>query len=122
MSSGAGLMRVLKFVLAAALAMTAILAARAADEWHTFRSPENRFALEFPKAPVPRQQRLDPEKTLSDIQYWADLGHTGFGVSAAHFHHRIIAAQPPAKQIDGVIERVGASLQCKVRGQREVAV
>jgi hypothetical protein len=42
-------------------------------------------------------------------------------VSAALFHHKVIAADKPDTHIKGVIERVRGSLQCSLRSQREVA-
>src|SRR5262245_46699084 len=104
-------MRFRTSVIAALLVALGVMAAQAADEWQSFRSPEDRFAADFPKAPAPQPQKFDPQQQVRSVQFWADLGDIAFGVSASQYHPGILTAQTPAKQIDGVIERVGGSLQ-----------
>ena len=109
----------------AALSMAAVAfgaqAAPAADEWKTYRYPQDRFAADFPIPPTPQDQKPDPQRMVRHNQYWSDKGDIAFGVSAALFHHKIIASETPDKHLQGVIERVRTSLECAIRNQREVS-
>ncbi len=101
--------------------VVATSAGLAADEWKTYRFPQDGFAADFPSPVTPQDQKPDAKRMVRHNQYWSDQGDVAFGVSAAHFHHKIIVAEAPDKHLKGVIERVRGSLECTVRSQREVS-
>jgi hypothetical protein len=107
---------------AAAFVAVTLCAAAAADDWKTYRYPQDRFAADFPMPPAPQDQKTDPQKIIRHTQYWTDKGDIAFGVSAAHYPHKIVAADTPDKFLRGVVERVNASLQCSVRSQRDLSL
>lgn len=106
--------------LAALLTLMLADAVQAADEWKTYRYPQDGFAAEYPAPPTPQTQKVDPKRNIRDMQYWSDLGDVAYGVDAALFQHAVIAGQPPDKQIQNVIEGVRGSLKCSVRSQRAI--
>lgn len=107
--------------LVAAVSAAIVCSAAAADEWKTYRYPQDGFAADFPTPPDPQDQKPDPERMIRDHQYWSDKGDIAFGVGASLFHHKIIAAAPADTQLQNVIEGVRASLQCTVHSQRAIA-
>lgn len=107
--------------VAAFVAITACPAA-AADDWKTYRYPHERFVVDFPTPPTPQDQKPDPKRMIRHNQYWSDKGDIAFGISAALFHHKIIASETPDNHLRGVIERVQASLQCTLRSQRDLSL
>jgi hypothetical protein len=106
----------------AAVVAVGVGAAAAADDWKTYRYPQDRFVAEFPAPPAPCDQKPDPKRMIRHNQYWADKGDIAFGVSAALFQHNIIASQPPDTQINGVARRVAQSMQCSIRSQRSLSL
>jgi len=108
--------------LAALLTVTLASAVQAADEWKTYRYPQDGFAADFPTAPVSQDQKSDPKRTIRDMQYWSDLGEVAFGVGASLFHHNVIAALPLDKQILNVIEGVRSSLKCVIRSKQAISL
>ena len=107
-------------LIAAFGALTYGFAAQAANEWKSYRYPLYGFAAEYPTPPVPQDQKIDPKRLIRNIQYWSDLGEVAYGVNAALFQHSVIAGQPPAKQIQSVLEGVRGSLKCAVRSKRAI--
>jgi hypothetical protein len=95
---------------------------QADDDWKTYRYPQDGFAADFPTPPVLTDQELDPQRGTREMAYWSDLGDIAFGVHAAHFHHEVIASQPPDKQIQTVVDGVRSGLNCAVSSQRVIAL
>jgi hypothetical protein len=94
--------------------------AQAADDWKTYRYPQDGFAAEYPIPPGPQDQKVDPARVIRASQYWSERDNVAFGVSATLFLHKIMASQALDKQIDNVIEGVRGSLKCSVRSQRPI--
>lgn len=107
--------------LVAAASAAIVCSAEAADEWKTYRYPQDGFVADFPTPPNPQDEKPGPERQIRHHQYWSDKGDIAFGVSAVLFHHKIIAAQPADTQLRGVIERVRESLQCVIRSESSIA-
>jgi hypothetical protein len=108
--------------LATLLTVALTSGVQAADEWKTYRYPQDGFAAEFPTPPVPQSPKLNPQRNISDTQYWSDLGEVAYGVDAALFHHKVIAGQPRDKQIQNVIAAVRSSLKCDIRSQKAITL
>lgn len=107
---------------AALLTVALASAVQAADDWKTYRYPQEGFSADFPTQPLAQEQKPDPQRTIRSFQYWSDRGDVAFGVSAALFQHSVISNQPPDKQILNVIEGVRTSLKCAIRSQREISL
>jgi len=106
--------------VAAWLMVALASAAQAADDWKTYRYPQDGFAAEYPIPPTPQPAKAEPERIIRGNQYWSERDDVAFGVSATLFLHKIIAGQPPDKQIQNVIEGVRGSLKCSIRSQRAI--
>jgi hypothetical protein len=106
-------------LLAALLTLTLVSGVGAADEWKVYRYPNYGFAAEFPVAPQPQDQKIDPTRLIRNIQYWSD-GAVAYGVNAALFHHNVISSLPPDQQIQNVLEAVRGSLKCTIRSQNAI--
>ena len=107
---------------AALLTVALASGVQAADDWKTYRYPQEGFSADFPTQPVPQEQKPDPQRTIRNFQYWSDQGDVAFGISATLFQHSVIANQPPDKQILNVIEGVRKSLKCGIRSQRAISL
>jgi hypothetical protein len=107
--------------LAVFLSVAWVFSVQAADEWKTYRYPQDGFAIEFPGVPAPQEQKLDPKRLLRDSQYWFEKGDVAYGIGASLFHHNIIAGRTPDMQIAAVIEGVRGSLKCTIRSQRPLS-
>lgn len=106
---------------AAAASAAIVCSAEAADEWKTYRYPQDGFVADFPTQPNPEDQKPGPERMIRHNQYWSEKGDIAFGVSAALFHHKIIAAESADAHLRGVIERVKESLQCAIRSESSIS-
>jgi hypothetical protein len=110
-----------RLALLAVLLTTALAGAvQAVDDWKTYRYPLHGFAAEYPIPPTAHDQKPEPQRVIRAIQYWSERDDVAFGVNATLFLHKIIAGQPPDKQIQNVIEGVRGSLKCSVRSQRAI--
>jgi hypothetical protein len=108
--------------LVAPLLFVTASAAMAAEDWKSYGYPQDRFVAAFPTEPVLSDQKIDSQKMLRHTQYWSDRGEVAYGVSAVRFQPKIIASDVPDTHLKRVIEGVGGSLECVVRGQREVSL
>src|SRR5260221_11023133 len=88
------------------LAVFAASPAAAADDWKTYRYPQDRFAAEFPTQPKPEDQKPDPQRMIRHTQYWSEQGDIAFGISVALFQHKVITSMSSDAHLRGVIERV----------------
>jgi hypothetical protein len=107
--------------IAAMLAIALATTVRAADDWKTYRYPQDGFAAEYPIPPTPQDAKPEPERIIRGKQYWSERDDVAFGVSATLFLHKIITGQSPDKQIQNVIEGVRGSLKCSIRSQRPIS-
>jgi hypothetical protein len=106
--------------LAALLTVALASAVQAADDWKTYRYPQDGFAAEYPIPPAAQDQKAEPQRIIRGVQYWSERDDVAFGVGATLFLHKTIAGLPADRQIHNVIEGVRGSLKCSIRSQRAI--
>ncbi len=95
---------------------------QAADEWKTYRYPQDGFTAEFPAAPDVEHPKFNPRRNIRDTQYWSEANGVTYGVGASLFHHRVIASEPSAKQLVNVVDAVRRSLKCSLGSARTISL
>jgi hypothetical protein len=106
--------------LAVLLTLTIVTAVQAAEDWKTYRYPQNGFSIEFPAAPISDEVAADPKRNIREMRYASDLGDVAYIADATLFLHSVIHGLPLDKQIQKVLEAVRGSLKCTIASQREI--
>ena len=91
--------------LAAVVAVAIACGAEAADEWKTYRYPQDGFAAEYPTVPKPQEQKPDPAKMVCHSQYWSEKSDAAFGVIGAE-HEKGGGAR---RGLGDLLQRLGAA-------------